>query len=260
MARRGCLECMGITGLARLPEVSERPPDSSNSHRQAGALTTGTSWGRWCRAGRGSRPQSASAPARALPRPLPRTQMTRQGPWCRSGRRGRRGAGTGPRAPRRPCRRAARRGQQPCQGARAAGAAATAATHRGEVVVDDDVDALNVDAAAKEVRGDENARLVPAMGVEGAGRAVHEPALFAAPHCNDSLAEGGELSDALVLLHASVDVHGREVALLEQLVELARAHNLRHKDDHLERRGRRRRKGVQRLPPLPLLLRARVPG
>jgi len=75
------------------------------------------------------------------------------------------------------------------------------------VIVDDNVDALNVDATAPNVRGDKNAMF------EVLEVLVH--------------------LDALLLLHRGMDRHGREVALLQQLVELDRALYRLDENDHL---------------------------
>ena len=69
------------------------------------------------------------------------------------------------------------------------------------------VHALDIDAAAEQVRGHEDA------GVE--------------------LLEGLVLRDALLLLLSGVDADGREVALGQEAVELVGAGHLRHEDDNL---------------------------
>ena len=95
-------------------------------------------------------------------------------------------------------------------GAEAAGAAdavQVGVAHLGHVVVDDDVDALDVDAAAPDVRRDEDTVL--------------------------EVLEGLVERDALRLLDARVDGHRGEVALLQQLVELDGALHALDEDDHL---------------------------
>mmetsp|Transcript_21625 Transcript_21625/g.37103 ORF Transcript_21625/g.37103 Transcript_21625/m.37103 type:complete len:220 (-) Transcript_21625:1322-1981(-) len=76
-----------------------------------------------------------------------------------------------------------------------------------EVVVDHNVHALHVDAAAKEVRGDQDALV--------------------------ELLEGLEARDALLLLHARVDADAGEVALCQQPVQFVGARHLRDEDHHL---------------------------
>lgn len=72
---------------------------------------------------------------------------------------------------------------------------------------DDDVHALDVDAAAHQVGG-------------------HQYALVA-------LLEGAVAREPLLLRHARVDADGREVALNQQLVQLRCAVDGLHEDDHL---------------------------
>jgi len=113
----------------------------------------------------------------------------------------------------------------------ALGAKAASAAHSVQVrvarvwhvVVDDDVDALNVDAAPPDVRRDEDAVL------EVLEVLVH--------------------LDPLLLLHRRVDGDRGKVALLQQLVELHRARDRLHKDDHLVELER-----VEQLVELPVLL------
>mmetsp|Transcript_9195 Transcript_9195/g.16849 ORF Transcript_9195/g.16849 Transcript_9195/m.16849 type:complete len:392 (+) Transcript_9195:196-1371(+) len=76
-----------------------------------------------------------------------------------------------------------------------------------EVVVDDDVHALDVNAAAEQVRG-------------------HQDALL-------EVFELSVLGNAVWLRHLSVNAHGGEVALLEEAVELDGALVLGHEDHHL---------------------------
>ena len=82
-----------------------------------------------------------------------------------------------------------------------------AAAGLGEVVVDHDVHALDVDAAAEEVRR-------------------HEDALL-------EVLEVLVAVDALVLAQARVDADGGEVALREQPVQLRGPRDLAHEDDDL---------------------------
>ena len=95
------------------------------------------------------------------------------------------------------------------------GAEATGAAHAvqvgirpvGHVVVDDDVDALDVDAARDEVGGDEDALV--------------------------ALLEGLVPGESLLLAHAAVDGDGWEVALGEELVEVGAPLDRLGEDDHL---------------------------
>mmetsp|Transcript_36516 Transcript_36516/g.72731 ORF Transcript_36516/g.72731 Transcript_36516/m.72731 type:complete len:361 (-) Transcript_36516:1523-2605(-) len=91
--------------------------------------------------------------------------------------------------------------------ARAADAVEVGVGRVGHVVVDDDVDTLDVDAAAPDVRRDEDAVL------EVLEVLVH--------------------LDALLLLHRSVDGHRGEVALLQQLVELDSTLHRLDENNHL---------------------------
>ena len=76
-----------------------------------------------------------------------------------------------------------------------------------EVVVDDDVHSLDVNAAAKEVGRDEDALV--------------------------EILELLEACEALFLLEAGVDADGREVAVLQQLGQLGGSLQLGHEDDDL---------------------------
>ena len=71
---------------------------------------------------------------------------------------------------------------------------------RREIIVDDDVHALNVNTAAEKVRGDEDAFV--------------------------ELLEGLVPSNALLLLESRVDHNGREVAHAQKAVKLGCASNL----------------------------------
>jgi hypothetical protein len=64
----------------------------------------------------------------------------------------------------------------------------------GEVIVDDDIDALDVDTAAEEVSGDEDTLV--------------------------ELLEALVLVDALLLIHPAVNADRREVAVIQKLVQL----------------------------------------
>lgn len=79
------------------------------------------------------------------------------------------------------------------------------------VVVDHDVDPLNVNASADQVGG-------------------HEDAVLAA-------LEVGVGLDTVLLLHASVQGHGGEVALVQQAVQLAGTGHRLHEDDDLKKEG-----------------------
>ena len=74
-------------------------------------------------------------------------------------------------------------------------------------VVDDDVHALNVNATAEKVGGDEDALL--------------------------TLLELLETLNALLLLQAGVNADGGEHAVLQQFTEFLRSLDLRHEDDDL---------------------------
>jgi len=76
-----------------------------------------------------------------------------------------------------------------------------------KVVVDDDVDTLDVDAASEQVRRHKDARV--------------------------ELLEGLVLRNAFLLLLPRVDAYGGEVALGQQAVELVRPGHLGNEDDHL---------------------------
>jgi len=114
----------------------------------------------------------------------------------------------------------------------ALGAEATGSAHAmevgvgavGHVVVDDDVDALDVDAACDEVGRDEDALV--------------------------TLLERFVPRQALLLRHAAVDGDGRKVALGEELVEVRAALHGLDEDDHLVEHER-----VEEIVELAVLLR-----
>jgi hypothetical protein len=95
-----------------------------------------------------------------------------------------------------------------------------------EVVVDDNVDSLDVDASAEQVGG-------------------HEDALV-------EVFEGLVASDALLLLHAGVDADGGEVAVVQQAIQLIGTSDLGDEDDHLVEL-----EGVQEIVQLAVLWRGR---
>lgn len=99
------------------------------------------------------------------------------------------------------------------------------------VVVDDNVDSLDVDSSSKDVGADKDSlleRLELLVPLNSAGRERRQSA-----HEKEGCEEGEGPNAPLVLGETRVDADGREVALLEQLVELGSSRNRLDKDADL---------------------------